>query len=417
MNKPHWVSPENTTGKKGLAIKFALAVMIGLLLVTSLTGCVPKAPHEHFIAALKLVNDLDYQEFVTKAAVRIQSDNPEYQKFYEIFNQVTFEITTKLDKVDRRFLFDLNLLYKGGNCGNLTFYCDLEKITAQSVFLGPKTFYINWNDLQQLIHKYFGFQVQITDYFPLLLETDEKTWEQVELAVYDFYTEYYRDKITAGDKQVKLSVMENGQEKIVPCKELILQMDQDDFAFEEMNRMLQGILGNPAVRTLVKDKITQFITIAKNNGDLATWPITEEQIIAFRDNLDLKIDHLLARMTAAIVQIETATPPTSFTKMDGKIYLDRKGLWRSMVAEQTMDITDPNTGEVSRSTIMVEQSLINPGQKPAFPELLPATTVNVGQISADEWATIAEDVSINFFTQVMLNPLIRDIVQLSTESE
>lgn len=417
MNKPHWVSPENTTGKKGLAIKFALAVMIGLLLVTSLTGCVPKAPHEHFIAALKLVNDLDYQEFVTKAAVRIQSDNPEYQKFYEIFNQVTFEITTKLDKVDRRFLFDLSLLYKGGNCGNLTFYCDLEKITAQSVFLGPKTFYINWNDLQQLIHKYFGFQVQITDYFPLLLETDEKTWEQVELAVYDFYAEYYRDKITAGDKQVKLSVMENGQEKIVPCKELILQMDQDDFAFEEMNRMLQGILGNPAVRTLVKDKITQFITIAKNNGDLATWPITEEQIIAFRDNLDLKIDHLLARMTAAIVQIETATPPTSFTKMDGKIYLDRKGLWRSMVAEQTMDITDPNTGEVSRSTIMVEQSLINPGQKPAFPELLPATTVNVGQISADEWATIAEDVSINFFTQVMLNPLIRDIVQLSTESE
>ena len=117
MNKPAGVNPhptsaKNPTGKGGLWHRLTLAAIIGLLLVTSLTGCVSKAPHEQFIAALKMVDELDYQEYESKMSIRFQSDYPEDQKLYEIFNQVSFAVTTKLDKEDRRFLLDLDLLYK-----------------------------------------------------------------------------------------------------------------------------------------------------------------------------------------------------------------------------------------------------------------------------------------------------------------
>ncbi len=422
MNKPTGVKPErtalkNTTKKRGALSKFTLVAIVCLLLVTTLTGCVPKAPHEHYIAALKKVNDLEYLDYVAKASMRIEADNPENQALVQIFNQVSFEATLKLDKEDRRIFFDYNLLYKGVNCGNLTLYCDLEKISAQSVFLGPRIFYFEWKDLQPIVQKHFDLQFQITDYFPLLLETDEKTWEEVELAFYDFYADYYQDKITAGDKQVKLAVIENDQEKTITCKELLLQMDSAAFSPEEISRLLQGIFGNPAVRTLIKDKITQFITIAKNNGDLATWPITEEDLIAFRDNIDDQIDHFLTQMVTVLADTPTTTSPTSFTRMDGKILIDQKGLWRNAVTDQTMHITDPDTGDVAQFTMKIDQSLVNPGQKPTFPDFHSATMVNVGQTSAEEWAVLWEEIYIDIFTQAMVNPLIHDIIQLAAKTE
>lgn len=419
MNKPAGINPnptvrQNTTEKRRLRFKFVFAAVIGLILVTSLTGCVPKAPHEHWVAALKKVNDLDFQEFVTTLSMNIQSDNPEKQKIYQIFNQVDIEIITKLDKEDRRFIFDFNLLYKGVNCGNLTLYSDLEKITVRSVFLGPIVYCFEWKDLQPLVQDYLDLQFKITDYFPLLLETDEKTWEQVELAIYDFYTEYYQDKIAAGAKLVKLAVVENEQEKDITCRELVLNMDQDDFTPDEISRLLQSIFANPATHTLIKDKTTQFITIAKNNGDLATWPITEEQLIAFRDNIDHQIDLFLNRMAVAITP-GTAATPTSITQMNGKMYIDQKGFWRSMLTKQIMHSTDPITGESTQFVMTMEQKLINPGQKPSFPDFLPWAAINIGQTSANEWEDLLKNISLNLFAQVMTNPLIQDIMQVITE--
>ncbi|HHU51145.1 MAG TPA: hypothetical protein GXZ36_04950 [Firmicutes bacterium] len=422
MNKSTGIKPKrtvskNTTEKRGSLSKFTLAVLVCLILVTTLTGCVPKAPHEHYVAALKKVNDLDYLDFEAKASMLIQSDLPENQGIYQILSRVSFEVAVKLDKEDHQVLFDFNLLYKGAKCGNLTLYCDLEKIAAQSVFLGPKIFYFEWKDLQPLVQKYFDLQLQIADYFPLLLETDEKMWEEVELAIYDFYADYYQDKITVGDEQVKLAVIENGQEKTLICKELLLQMDSDAFSQEETSRLLQGLFGNPAVRTLFKDKITQFITIAKNNGDLATWPITEEELIAFRNNIDVQIDYYITRMGTVIADTTPTTSPTSITRMEGKILIDQKGLWRSMLADQTMHITNPDTGEVSQFTMKIEQNLVNPGQKPTFPDFLPAAMVNVGQTSAEEWAALGQEIYFNLFAQAMVNPFIQDIIQLGTETE
>lgn len=400
----------------GINPKLTVLVIIGLLLAAALTGCVPRAPHEQLVAAIKKVNDLEYQEMAAKASMSLQSDNAENQKIYELISKISFEVVLKLDKKDHRYFLAFDLLYKGVNCGNLALYCDTEKITAQSVFFGPKTFCFEWKDLQRLAQDYLGLQVQITDYLPLLFETDQKTRKQVEKALYDFYADYFRDKITAGNKRVELSVIENDQEKSITCQELIMQMDNDDFSPEEIGRFLQGILGNSAVRSLIKEKITQFITIAKNNGDLATWPVTEEELIAFRDNIDTQIDHFQALLASTAVQAGTAAVETSFTEMNGKIRIDKKGLWRNMLTTQTMAYTVPYTGEKIEYKMTIEQNLVNPGQKPAFPEYLPGEVINVGQTSSVEWEAIAEEISTNIFTQLLFNPLFQDIAQLGQEN-
>ena len=177
--------------------------------------------------------------------------------------------------------------------------------------------------------------------------------------------------------------------------------------------MLQSIFANPATHTLIKIK-PQFITIAKNNGDLATWPITEEQLIAFRDNIDHQIDLFLNRMAVAITP-GTAATPTSITQMNGKMYIDQKGFWRSMLTKQIMHSTDPITGESTQFVMTMEQKLINPGQKPSFPDFLPWAAINIGQTSANEWEDLLKNISLNLFAQVMTNPLIQDIMQVITE--
>lgn len=400
----------------GIKPKFAILAVLCLLLAASLTGCTPKAPHEQMIAAMKKVNDLEYQEYTGRASFMFQTDAAENQKIIELLNDLSFELNIKLDKKDHRYFLAFGLLYQGEKCGNLDLYCDLEKITVKSVFLGPKTFALTWKDLERLVQDYFGLQVQVSAYLPLLFETDEETWEQVETAFFALYADYFKDKITAGDRQVKLSVLENNQEKTITCQELILQMDNDDFSPEETNRFLQGLVGNDAVRNLLKDKLTQFIAIAKNNGDLATWPVTEEELIAFRDNFDTHIDHVLEFLTAVQDQAATASAPASFKELNGKIRIDEKGLWRNMWSEQTMEFINPETGETIQYKMTLEQTLINPGQVPVFPELSPAKTINLGQTSPEEWETLAEEISINFFAQVMINPLFQEIVRLGAEA-
>lgn len=404
MSKPNGINP-----------RLIILALICLLLASSLTGCVPQAPYEQMIAAMKKANNLEYQEYVCKASMSLQSDDPEAQQMIEILSEVSYEFNMKLDKKEHRYYLAFDLLYKGENCGNLDLYCDMEKITVQSVFLGPKTFVLTWNDLQRLIQVYFGLQIQVSDYLPLLFETDEKAWEQVETALYDFYADYFRDKVTAGNQRVKLSVIEDGQEKNLTCKELLLQMDSDDFSQEEASRLLQGIFGNATVRSLIKDKITEFITIAKNNGDLATWPLTEEELIAFRDIIDSKIDYVLDLMTTSALQNESSSL-SSVYDLNGKIRIDQQGLWRNMVTDQTMKYTNAETGETFQYKMTIEQNLVNPGQVPAFPDLLPEKTINIGQTSALDWETLTEDITVNFLTQVMFNPLFQDLARLSTEA-
>ena len=196
-----------------------------------------------------------------------------------------------------------------------------------------------------------------------------------------------------------------------------MQLDNDDLSPEEINRLLQGLFANPAVRNLIKDKITQFITIAKNNGDLTTWPISEEELIAFRDSVDDKIEQWLTWMSALIAQAESTASPTSVKEVTSKstIRIDQKGLWRNMSTEQAMNFTDPYTGEVIQSTRWMEQNLINPGQKPVFPDFSPVGAVNLGQTSDEEWETLGNEIYLNLFAQVMVNPLFQDFIQLSTE--
>ena len=83
-----------------------------------------------------------------------------------------------------------------------------------------------------------------------------------------------------------------------------------------------------------------------------------------------------------------------------------------MLTSQTMQYTDPNTGETVEFSMLIEQSLINPGQKPIFPDFSPQEGINVGQISGSEWEAIGEEIYANLFAQILINPLFQDIVQL-----
>ncbi len=395
--------------------KRIIVVALIVLIALANTACIPgfftlkpKPPHEEVVAALKKVNDLKQQEYEAEFNFDIRSENPNLQTIYNIFSQCVFNVNTKLDKENKRCQVYWNIFYKDTDCGNFAFYGDFERLTLQSVFLGPKTFYFELKDLNRLAQEHFGLQLRIEDYLPVLFEIDEKTRREIETAIWDFYTKYYQDKITAGDQAVKLSVIENNREKKITCKELLLQMDQS--AFEETSELFRIMLANPALRTLIKDKITQLLSIAQQNGDLATWPITAEEILAFRDQLDATLDQLLAGMLTGFTAAKTEIP--QFFAFNGKILIDRKGFWRQMTASHTMQMTEAKTGEEVLFKVALKQSLINPGQKLTFSPFPAAEAINVGRLSAQEWKNLSQEISRNFLGQFSSNPLFQDLISL-----
>ena len=78
---PKRTVPNKTAKKRKFLINLSLVTIICLVLVATLTGCAPKAPHEQMIAALKKVNDLECQELAAKVSISLQSENAESQDF------------------------------------------------------------------------------------------------------------------------------------------------------------------------------------------------------------------------------------------------------------------------------------------------------------------------------------------------
>ena len=136
-----------------------------------------------------------------------------------------------------------------------------------------------------------------------------KNVEEVELAIYDFYADYYQDKITVGDEQVKLAVIETVKKTLI-CKECFA--DGYDVFPRKRQVAFTRPFGNPAVRTLFKDKSLSLLPLPRT----PTWrlTITEEELIAFRNNIDVQIDYYITRMGTVIAD---TTPTTSLLPLRG----------------------------------------------------------------------------------------------------
>jgi hypothetical protein len=390
-----------------------LLLVLAFFMVTA-TGCfglLPKAPHEEVIAAAKKTDNLREMDYTANLSFQIKSEDPQLATFVQIFNEISIPLRVKVDKNEKRGQLAFGINYKGKDCGNLLLYTDRELISAQSNFLGTKTFFFAWNDLQPLIQDNFGWQVQFTDYFPLLFETKRKTSRQAKAALYDLYTEFYAAHLTAGQKKVDLTITDGKQEETLVCKEIILEMGYEDLGLEASNRYFRALLENEAIISLLKEKITQLVTIAQNNGDLATWPLTEEELLYFRDNIDLCLDELAdtlfpeEQLTQAVLQPQMS--------LQGAFHIDRRGLIRNIALTQVMEYSDLASAEPFSAEIYMDINLLNPKQALTFIDFSEAEMVDVGKLSAEEGAEIGEELLMNLVAQLMVNPLIQDILQLS----
>lgn len=388
-----------------------LVVAVGYF--SGLFTIVSKVPHEEMIAAMKKTNKLETKEVYANIRFSILSDDPQVELINQLITNLCIDMYLKSDRKDHCYQIDYNLMYKNDNCGNLVLYLDKEKITAQSQLLGNKALYFEWKDIEELAKKHLDIQVQINDYLPLLVETDRRSIRKLENTFYDIYEDLYSNKITRSKEKVNLTVIEDDKEKTIACKELILKLDSFDNSIEENLQFLQSILENEIFRALIKEKIAQFINIAKNNGDLDTWPLTEEKIIDFSANLDTQLDLVIASMIEKFEQMEVKKPTVSQVGK-GKVRIDKQGFWRNMVMEQTILISDPEIAEPPIINTIMELNLISPHKELAFTEINFGEAIDVGKLPEAGWEVLQQEIAMNLLGQVFLNPLFRDIVRIST---
>ncbi|HHU82336.1 MAG TPA: hypothetical protein GXZ26_04990 [Firmicutes bacterium] len=399
--------------------KIFLAACITLLLamVILLSSCQkPRTPSEELIAAMKKTSDAE--TFAASATfsfkLESQTEDPKDQAINEILSNITLHLLQKCDQKDLRYQLDLNLIYKGQNSGSLILYADLEKITLQSPFLSPRPFVFNWEDLPALTSQYlYGTQIHITDYFPLIFDEGLTTFKQIRDAAYHAYANFLAERVEVNPKKAHITLAEVEGEKTYPCTEYILNLNYDETLQNDYIEFSVAILENETIRSLLKEKITGFVEIAKNNGDLVTWPWTEEEIMDFVANVEPNLDLLVEFFTDAYPTTAPSIPDNQM-KTDYRISVDESGLIRAMVINQTISLPgEENTSPNPVMNTALEMQWYNFGEQPAFLEFHPANAFDAGKASEEEWAAVIEEVKINSLGQLFINPLFQEIMRLS----
>jgi len=409
---------QETGGKmRGLAAFVTLLLAMAVLF----PGCQkPRTPVDELIAAMKKTGDFATYEAAGSVSFNMEfrTDAPEHETISRLFNNITVELLQKSDKKNLRYQLDLKLLYKGENCGTLTLYADLEKIILQTPFLGPKQFFFSWEDFPELTSQYLdGVQLHLADYLPLVFDEGLATFKKIQEAIYPAYAGFLTGRVTVNPEKTSVTLRETGGEKTYSCKEYILDLNYNESLAEDYQKLITATLENETVRALLKEKITSFVEIAKNNGDLATWAWTEEEILEFAANLDANLDRLVEVFTEEFSAL-AAPAPGSQPEVDYRISVDNSGIMRAVRLRQTMRIQEEEiTAFNAVVNTAIAAQMFNFGEDLAFLAFDPAKAFDAGKASEEEWAAIIEEVQINFMGQLFINPLFQEIMRLVEMSQ
>ncbi|NLZ43952.1 MAG: hypothetical protein GX894_03760 [Clostridia bacterium] len=390
------------------------SITLPLVMAILFSSCQkPRTPSEELIMAMKKTYDYKTLEVNSSLNLEIQIEAPEAEKIQQILNNITLQAFQKSDEKNLRYQMDLKLLYKGQNCGSLTLYADLEKLVLQSPFLSPRPFFLSWKDFPALTSQYLdGVQVCIADYFPLLFDEKLSTIKKLEEAIYPAYADFLAGKVRKNPKKTSVTLVEKKGKTTYSCREYIVTLKNDETLQEDYKKFFIAILENTTIRNLLREKITAIIEIAKNNGDLATWPWTEEEIQEFAANLDTNLDQLVEFITGEYPQL-TAPAPGSQMEVKYRINVDESGIIRAMVMDQTMGIPEaPVAGSEPVVKVFVETQMLNFGEEPEFMEFNPAGAFDAGRAPEEDWEAMIEEIKINFFVQLYLNPLFQELSDL-----
>jgi hypothetical protein len=372
----------------------------------------PRTPSEELIAAMKKTYDHETLELNASFSLEIQTGVPEAEMIRQILNNITLHLCQKTDEKDLRYQMDLGLLYKGQNCGSLTLYADMEKIVLQSPFLGPKPFFFMWEDSPALTSQYLdGIQVSIADYLPLLFDKDRSTFKQLEEAVYPAYSDFLAGKVTKNPKKTPVTLTEKKGQTTYSCKEYIMALKNDEKLQEDYIKFYTAILENKTIRNLLKEKVAAFVDIAENNGDLATWPWTEEEVREFAADLDTHLDRLVELFAGEYAPL--AASASGGQEINYRISVDESGIIRAMVIDQTMPIPEAPLGSVEPAVkVFSEMQVVNIGEELDFMEFNPVFAFDAGKASEEDWEDMIEEIKINFFIQLYINPLFQELANI-----
>lgn len=396
-----------------------------LLAAVVLTGCQkPRTPAEELLAAMKKTYDFDSYEVSGNFTLDLvyEDETPEFQVVSRVFNNVIWELRQKSDWKRLRYQGELAFLYKGQNCGSFTLYADLQKIAFQSPLLTSKPIVFYWEDFADLTVKYLdGIQIHLGDYLPLIFDTERSIFKKIQEVSYPVSAAFLAERVTVNPEKVRLTLTEGDKEKTYNCKEYIV--NYGDASYEDYKTLLLTILENEEVCRLLREKIEQAVEIAKNNGDLETWPWTEEEIRAFAGNLDLHLSRLAEALAGGFHGL--ITPGVTYgpgaggegvQNIDYRIYIDKSGLIRNMVIgmDQTIYVEEE---EPVMSSFTLEMQMFNFGKDLSFLAFDPAGAFNAGKASPEEWKALGEEIGYNLLGQLFLNPLFRDLAAVFETGE
>lgn len=258
-----------------------------------------------------------------------------------LINNMTMETKTMSSKSLSQNYYEINIIYKKTQFISMKLFVDKEGIVVSCPKLYNENLFINWKDINKLQNvnsdSSYG-TINFQNYQSVLRLDTSKYYKDVNKKYLDSLSQKFDPKITKKNTSDVAYVDVNGKNKTVACDELDMDMTSSELNDIVKDLVLQAS-SDPNVKSLIKDKVKEFISVVDKNNDYSKWGFTKEDAKKFWDDFDNNYDEGVSDIKDGTENMESQEKDISST-LNFKFKIDSSNKLKEMDYKATVKSTD-----------------------------------------------------------------------------
>ena len=258
-----------------------------------------------------------------------------------LVNNMTMETKIMSSKSLSQNYYDINITYKKSQFIAMKLFVDKEGIVVSCPKLYKKNIFINWKDINKLQDKNpesSNVAINFDNYQSVLKLDNSKYYKDVSKKYLDSISQKLDPKITKKNSEDVDYVDVNGKNKTAVCDELDMNMTSSELNDIVKDLVLQAS-SDPNVKSLIKDKVKEFISVVDKNNDYSKWNFTKDDAKKFWDDFDNNYDEGVSNIKDGTENMDSQEKDIS-SELNFKFKIDSDNRLKEMDYKATVKSTD-----------------------------------------------------------------------------
>jgi len=402
----------------GVGIGAAIIVLIFFGAAFAKDYMITKDPVKRIAYGYMQLLEADRLETNSKLSINVSEypAEPEVKMVVDLLKKAELEINVKGDNLEKRFLQEIYLNFDGDQLADANIYVDKEVVAANLPLLIDDWIYLELDKYEEMIEEMSDGEVsQFTaeDYSPLLRLDDVENWKEIRTDYAEFLIGTLNEYVEEGTEEIGVTYADGDKTKTIMCEEVIVKMDIRDM-LDLAEELVEKIEDDDRMKEIFVYKVNQFIEIAKQNGDIDSMDIDEDDIDDMLDEAEDGFNDMLDDM---LYSISEARKELSYSEevLNSKIIwnfrFDKNHVLRNILTTIQMDYQGYYPEESFEAEIINNYVVKSINDKVGFEKPNFSGGYNFAEDPQEVVLELEEEIQQNFMRNIMGNEKLGRIFQ------